>query len=121
MLTELTYYSPDRAAGIARGAGVWERVGGRARRARSGSARRGGGTIRRTRCGARRWRARGAIRARAIRRRSATTSSAARGPERREAIAAELDGRPPPVADGGVADAGDAGSIDGSVDGGAGG
>ena len=42
-------------------------------------------------------------------------------PERREAIAAELDGRPPPVADGGVADAGDAGSVDGSVDAGAGG
>ena len=123
MLTELTYYSPDRAAGIARGAGVWERVG----RPREACAQ----WIR-----AARWRddpedpvwrkalacARrdpGAGDPKAIR---DYVVSRAR-PERREAIAAELDGRPPPVADGGAADAGDAGhvSVDGSVDAGAGG
>src|SRR6185436_7831340 len=27
MLMELAYYTPDRAAGLARGAAVWERVG----------------------------------------------------------------------------------------------
>ena len=105
MLTELTYYSPDRAAGIARGAAVWARVG----RPREACAQ----WIR-----AARWRddpedpvwrkalacARrdpGAGDPKAIR---DYVVSRAR-PERREAIAAELDGRPPPVVDGGVADA----------------
>jgi hypothetical protein len=103
MLMELAYYSPDRAAGIARGAVVWDRLG----RTREACAQ----WIR-----AARWRddpedpvwrkalacARrdpGAGDARAIRDYVVTRAR----PERREAIAAELDGRPPPAsADGGA-------------------
>ena len=94
MLMELVYHSPDRAAGIARGAAVWERLG----RPREACAQ----WIR-----AARWRddpedpvwrkaiacARrdpGAGDAKAIR---DYVISRAR-PERRDAIAAELDGRP---------------------------
>jgi tetratricopeptide (TPR) repeat protein len=80
MLMELVYHSPDRAAGIARGAAVWERLG----RPREACAQ----WIRAARwrdnpedrCGARRTPARAAIRARATPRRSATTSSAAPAP-----------------------------------------
>ncbi len=101
---ELAYHSPDRASGIARGAAVWERVG----RPREACAQ----WIR-----AARWRddpqdpvwrtalacARrdpGAGDPKAIR---DYVVSRAR-PDRRAAIAAELDGRPP-VVDGGAADA----------------
>jgi hypothetical protein len=104
MLMELAYHSPDRAAGIARGAAVWERVG----RPREACAQ----WIR-----AARWRddpedpvwrtalacARrdpGAGDPKAIR---DYVVSRAR-PDRRSAIAAELDGRPAAV-DGGAADA----------------
>jgi hypothetical protein len=104
MLMELTYHSPDRAVGLARGAAVWDRVG----RSREACAQ----WIR-----AARWRddpedpvwrkalacARrdpGAGDPKAIR---DYVVSRAR-PERRDAIAAELDGRPPP-ADGGAPDA----------------
>jgi len=112
MLMELAYYTPDRPAGLARGAAVWERVG----RPREACAQ----WIR-----AARWRdepedplwrralacARndpGAGDAKAIR---DYVVSRAR-PERREAIEAELDGRPPPAAgaDGGVAPASDGGA-----------
>src|SRR5262249_5224299 len=116
MLMELAYHTPDRAAGLARGAAVWDRLG----RPREACAQ----WIR-----AARWRddpedpiwrtalacARrdpGAGDARAIR---DYVIGRAR-PERREAIAAALDGRPPPAADGGApaenapdAGAGDAG------------
>ena len=103
MLTELVYHTPDRAAAIARGAVVWEKIG----RPREACAQ----WIR-----AARWRddpedptwrsaiacARrdpGAGDAKAIR---DYVVSRAR-PERRDAIAAELDGRPPPGPDGGAA------------------
>jgi tetratricopeptide (TPR) repeat protein len=119
MLMELAYHTPDRAAGLARGAAVWERVG----RPREACAQ----WIR-----AARWRddpedplwrnalacARrdpGAGDAKAIR---DYVVSRAR-PERRELIAAELDGRPVPAPDGG-APAVDAGVADGgAADGGA--
>jgi tetratricopeptide (TPR) repeat protein len=119
MLMELAYHTPDRAAGIARGAALWDRLG----RPREACAQ----WIR-----AARWRddpedpvwrtalacARrdpGAGDARAIR---DYVVGRAR-PERREAIAAELDGRPPPAVDGGARAAA---PIDGggSADGGAG-
>jgi hypothetical protein len=105
MLMELAYYTPDRPVGLARGAAVWERVG----RPREACAQ----WIR-----AARWRddpedptwrkalacARsdpGAGDAKAIR---DYVVSRAR-PERREAVAAELDGRPAPTTadDGGAA------------------
>ena len=112
MLTELVYYSPDRAVGLARGAVVWEKVG----RPREACAQ----WIR-----AARWRddpedptwrtaiacARrdpGAGDAKAIRDYVVSRARA----ERREAIAAELDGRPPPTADGG-APTPDDGTVDG--------
>ena len=99
MLMELAYYTPDRPAGLARGAAVWERVG----RPREACAQ----WIR-----AARWRddpedpmwgkalacARkdpGAGDAKAIR---DYVVSRAR-PERREAVAAGLDGRPAPAAE----------------------
>ena len=109
MLMELVYHSPDRAAGIARGAAVWERLG----RPREACAQ----WIR-----AARWRDDpedpvwrkayactrrdpGAGDAKAIR---DYVISRAR-PERREALAADLEGRPaavdggaPAVADGGA-------------------
>jgi len=114
MLMELAYHSPDRAAGLARGAAVWERVG----RPREACAQ----WIR-----AARWRddpedpvwqhalgcARrdpGAGDPKAIR---DYVLNRAR-PERREALAAALDGRPPPV-DGGAADGDAAGTSDGGV------
>ena len=104
MLMELTYHTPDRASGLARGAAVWDRVG----RSREACAQ----WIR-----AARWRddpedpvwrkalacARrdpGAGDPKAIR---DYVVSRAR-PERRDAVAAELDGRSPPV-DGGASDA----------------
>ncbi len=97
MLMELAYHSPDRAAGIARGAAVWEKVG----RPREACAQ----WIR-----AARWRddpedptwriaiacARrdpGAGDPKAIRDYVVTRAR----PERRDAIAAELDARPPPA------------------------
>ena len=112
MLTELVYYSPDRAAGLARGAVVWEKIG----RPREACAQ----WIR-----AARWRddpedpiwrtaiacARrdpGAGDAKAIRDYVVSRARA----ERREAIAAELDGRPSPAVDGG-APAPDGGAVDG--------
>jgi tetratricopeptide (TPR) repeat protein len=108
LLMELTYHSPDRAAALARGAAVWDRI----RRPREACAQ----WIR-----AARWRddpedpvwrtalacARldpGAGDAKAIR---DYVLSRAR-PERRDAIAAELDGRPPSTVDGGAPDAVDA-------------
>jgi tetratricopeptide (TPR) repeat protein len=111
MLMELVYHSPDRAAGIARGAAVWERIG----RPREACAQ----WIR-----AARWRddpedpvwrkayacARrdpGAGDAKAIR---DYVLSRAR-PERRDLLAAALEGRPP--ADGGAAAAVDGGASDG--------
>jgi hypothetical protein len=116
MLMELAYHSPDRAVGLARGAMVWERLG----RPREACAQ----WIR-----AARWRddpedpvwraaivcARrdpGAGDAKAIR---DYVLGRAR-PERREAIAAALDGRTP-AADGG---AGDGGAADGGTPDGAG-
>ena len=104
MLMELAYHSPDRASGIARGAAVWERVG----RPREACAQ----WIR-----AARWRDapedpawRTAL-ACARRDPGAGVPKAIRDyvvsrarPDRRAAIAAELDGRPP-VVDGGAADA----------------
>jgi hypothetical protein len=113
MLMELVYHSPDRAAGIARGAAVWERLG----RPREACAQ----WIR-----AARWRDDpedpawrkaytctrrdpGAGDAKAIR---DYVISRAR-PERREALAAELEGRPAAV-DGGVPAAGDGGVVDAS-------
>jgi len=104
MLMELAYHTPDRAAGLARGAAVWDRLG----RTRQACAQ----WIR-----AARWRddpedpvwrtalacARrdpGAGDARAIR---DYVVGRAR-PDRRDAIAAELDGRPPPVVGGGAVD-----------------
>ena len=125
MLMELVYHSPDRAAGTARGAAVWERLG----RPREACAQ----WIR-----AARWRddpedpvwrkayacARrdpGAGDAKAIR---DYVISRAR-PDRREALAAELEGRPaivdggaPRVADGGaprVADGGTPAAPDGGA------
>ena len=106
MLMELTYHSPDRAAGLARGAAVWDRLG----RTREACAQ----WIR-----AARWRddpqdpvwrkayacARrdpGAGDAQAIR---DFVVSRAR-PERREALAAEIEGRPPPVVDAGAGEGG---------------
>jgi hypothetical protein len=106
MLMELAYHTPDRAAGIARGAAVWDRLG----RTREACAQ----WIR-----AARWRddpedpvwrtalacARrdpGAGDPRAIR---DYVVSRAR-PERRDAVAAELDGRPPPAPEGGATDGG---------------
>jgi hypothetical protein len=114
-LMELAYHSPDRAVGLARGAVVWERIG----RPREACAQ----WIR-----AARWRddpedpvwqkalacARrdpGAGDPKAIR---DYVLNRAR-PERRDAIAAALDGRPPPTAvDGGVSasDAGVGGTAD---------
>jgi tetratricopeptide (TPR) repeat protein len=102
MLTEVVYFSPDRAAGIARGAVVWEKIG----RPREACAQ----WIR-----AARWRddpedptwrtaiacARrdpGAGDAKAIRDYVVSRARA----ERREAIAAELDGRPSAAPDGGA-------------------
>jgi len=120
MLMELAYYTPDRAAGIARGAAVWDRLG----RTREACAQ----LIR-----AARWRddpedpvwrtalacARrdpGAGDPRAIR---DYVVGRAR-PERRVAVAAELDGRPPPAVDGGApaenSPAGGAGADAGAVD-----
>jgi tetratricopeptide (TPR) repeat protein len=104
ILMELAYHSPDRAAGIGRGAAVWDRVG----RPREACAQ----WIR-----AARWRDdpedpvwRTAV-ACARRDPGAGDSKAIRDyvvnrarPERRAAIAAELDGRAPTV-DGGAADA----------------
>jgi tetratricopeptide (TPR) repeat protein len=115
MLTELVYHTPDRAAAIARGAVVWEKIG----RPREACAQ----WIR-----AARWRddpddptwrsaiacARrdpGAGDAKAIR---DYVVSRAR-PERRDAIAAELDGRPPLAPDGGAAPDGDAPASDGGA------
>ena len=111
MLMELVYHSPDRAAGIARGAAVWERLA----RPREACAQ----WIR-----AARWRdnpedpvwrkayacARrdpGAGDAKAIR---DYVISRAR-PERRDVLAAELKGRPP-VVDGGTAAPVDGGTPD---------
>jgi len=119
MLMELAYFSPDRAAGIARGAAIWDRLG----RTREACAQ----WIR-----AARWRddpedpvwrtaiacARsdpGAGDAKAIR---DYVVSRAR-PDRRDAIAAALDGRPPavdggvPAIDGGGGAAADGGARDG--------
>jgi len=121
MLMELAYHSPDRAAGIARGAAVWDRLG----RTREACAQ----WIR-----AARWRddpedpvwqaavacARhdpGAGDARAIRDYVLTRAR----PERREEIAAALDGRPPPPeVDGGAPDgeAGESVGPDGGARGG---
>jgi hypothetical protein len=112
MLMELVYYTPDRAAGIARGAAVWEKTG----RPREACAQ----WIR-----AARWRDDpedptwrtaiactrrdpGAGDAKAIR---DYVVSRAR-PERRDVIAAALDGHAPPAADGG-APAPDGGTPDG--------
>ncbi|HEY7376190.1 MAG TPA: hypothetical protein VIF57_28775 [Polyangia bacterium] len=121
MLMELAYHSPDRPAGIARGAAVWDRLG----RTREACAQ----WIR-----AARWRddpedpvwraavacARrdpGAGDARAIRDYVLTRAR----PERREVIAAALDGRPPPPVDGGAPDGegGEGGQGGGGRDGGA--
>jgi hypothetical protein len=106
MLTELAYYTPDRAAGFARGAAVWERLGRtreacaqwvRAARWRDDPADptwRRAITCARRDPGAADWREiRDYVLARAR-------------PERREAIAAELDGRTGPAGDGGVGDGG---------------
>ena len=93
MLMELVYHSPDRAAGIARGAAVWDASGGRARPARSGSARRAGATTRRIRRGegvACARRDPGAGDAKAIR---DYVIGRAR-PEPRDVLAAALEGRP---------------------------
>jgi tetratricopeptide (TPR) repeat protein len=105
-LMELAYHSPDRAAGVARGAAVWERVG----RPREACAQ----WIR-----AARWRddPEDPLWQKAL---ACTRSDPGAGdpkairdyvlnrarPERREAIAAALDGRPPPSVDGGAADGG---------------
>ena len=104
MLMELAYHTPDRAAGLARGAAVWERVG----RPREACAQ----WIR-----AARWRDQpeDALWIRAI---TCTRKDPGAGswqeirayvlaralPERRDAVAAALDGRPPPtpVLDAGV-------------------
>ena len=117
MLMELAYHSPDRAAGLARGAAVWDRRG-RTREACAQWSR------------AARWRddpedplwrtalacARrdpGAGDARAIR---DYVLNRAR-PDRRDAIGAALDGRPAPPVDGGAADGGaaDGGAADGGA------
>jgi len=117
MLMELTYYSPDRAAGLARGAVVWERVG----RVREACAQ----WIR-----AARWRDDPEdpawVKAAACARRDPGAADwreirdyvlARARPERRDALAAALDGRPP-AADGGAG--GDAGIGGGGVDAGVG-
>jgi tetratricopeptide (TPR) repeat protein len=110
MLMELVYHSPERAAGLARGAAVWERVG----RPREACAQ----WIR-----AARWRddpedpawrkayacARrdpGVADATAIRDYVTTRAR----PERREALVAALEGRPAPAGDGTAAAAGDGGA-----------
>ena len=98
MLTELTYFTPDRAAGLARGAAVWEQLG----RPREACAQ----WIR-----AARWRDEPDdplwLKAISCARKDPGAGSwqeirayvllRAR-PEQREALAAALDGRPPPVA-----------------------
>jgi hypothetical protein len=97
MLMELAYHTPDRAAGLARGAAVWERIG----RPREACAQ----WIR-----AARWRDQpeDALWVKAV---SCARRDPGAGdwqeirayvlgralPERRDAIAAALDGRPPPV------------------------
>ena len=119
MLMELTYHSPDRAAGLARGAVIWERVG----RLRDACAQ----WIR-----AARWRDDPEdpawVKATACARRDPGAADwreirdyvlARARPGQRDALAAALDGRPPP-ADGGVAaEAGVAGG-DAGADAGAG-
>jgi hypothetical protein len=105
MLMELVYHTPDRAAGLARGAAVWERVGRpreacaqwiRAARWRDDAedpAWRQAIACTRRDPGAGDWREiRGYVLARAR-------------PERRDAIAAELEGRLPQPGDGGAGDA----------------
>ena len=113
MLMELTYHSPDRAAGLARGAVVWERVG----RPRDACAQ----WIR-----AARWRDDPGDpawqRAIACARRDPGAADwreirdyvlARARPEQREAVAAALDGRPTP-GDGGVAAEAGAGAAAGA-------
>jgi len=112
MLTELTFHTPDRAAGLARGAAVWEQL----RRPREACAQ----WIR-----AARWRDEPAdplwAKAIACARNDPGAGSwqeirayvlARARPEQRAVLAATLDGRPPPVAnDAGTGDAdADAGS-----------
>ena len=108
---ELAYHSPDRAAGIARGAAVWERLGAAARGLRAVDPRRalarrpgGSGVAQGVACARR---DPGAGDAKAIR---DYVISRAR-PERRDVLAAELEGRPP-VVDGGTAAPVDGGTPD---------
>jgi tetratricopeptide (TPR) repeat protein len=98
MLTELTFYTPDRAAGLARGAAVWDQLG----RPREACAQ----WIR-----AARWRDQPTdplwLKAISCARKDPGAGSwqeirayvlGRARPEQRESLAAALDGRPPPVA-----------------------
>jgi hypothetical protein len=98
MLTELTFHTPDRAAGLARGAAIWEQL----RRPREACAQ----WIR-----AARWRDEPAdplwLKAISCARKDPGAGSwqeirayvlARARPEQRETLAAALDGRPPPAA-----------------------
>jgi tetratricopeptide (TPR) repeat protein len=113
MLTELTFHTPDRAAGLARGAAIWDQLG----RPREACAQ----WIR-----AARWRDQPAdalwVKAISCARKDPGAGSwqeirayvlGRARPEQRDALAAALDGRPPPApvdaavaADAGAADAG---------------
>jgi hypothetical protein len=121
MLMELTFHTPDRAAGLARGAAVWDQLG----RPREACAQR----IR-----AARWRDQPTdplwVKAISCARKDPGAGSwqeirayvlASARPEQRDAIAAALDGRPPPVAvDAGASvDAGAAVDAAGTADAGA--